>query len=182
VRPDLDAYLLTLARVASGRTTCIRRGVGCVLADAKGRVLAIAYNGVAAGMPHCNESTGFNFVYGKGIDKKKPLTGQSTATIQVFGNACVGHDLPPGQDRCEAVHAEQNALVQCARPDDIHTAYVTLAPCLACTKLLLGTGCQRICFAEDHTGATGKELWTKARRQWSKRPAGSLDGPLPRPG
>lgn len=172
MRPDLDTYLLTLARVAAGRTTCIRRGVGCVLADVKGRVLAISYNGVAAGMPHCNELFWM---------KDEEPNRMVLQTEPFHKHACVGHDLPPGQDRCEAVHAEQNALVQCARPDDIHTAYVTLAPCLACTKLLLGTGCQRICFIEDHAGATGKELWTKARRAWSKRPAGSPDSPLPRP-
>ena len=140
MRPSLDAYMMLLAYVAASRTTCVRRGVGCVLADSRGRILAVGYNGVASGLPHCNE-----------------------------GHFCSGHDLPPGRDCCEAVHAEQNALLQCTRPDDIAAAYVTLSPCLACTKLLANTGCLRVVYLEEHSvSAAAKELWLKSRpgRSW----------------
>ena len=70
MRPTLDQYLMRLAQVAATRSTCVRRSVGCVLADAKGRVLSIAYNGVPAGAAHCRD-----------------------------GLVCYGTDLPPGQDR-----------------------------------------------------------------------------------
>jgi len=99
MRPPLDEYLMRLAEVAATRSTCVRRDVGCVLADSRGRVLAIGYNGVASGMLHCKDE-----------------------------NPCQGYDLPPGQDACEAVHAEQNAVLQCHDADKIDTAYVTLSP------------------------------------------------------
>jgi len=155
-RPTLDQYLMGFARLAAERTTCIRRGVGCVLANERGHVLAIGYNGVASGLPHCNEETDYY-----------RLTGCSEDTlVAVYGHACAGHDLPPGQDSCEAVHAEQNALLQCRDPWEIHTAYVTLSPCKACLKLLLGTSCKRIVFLEEHVDPAPRELWLKAGREW----------------
>ncbi len=146
-RPTKHEYLMELAVVASRRTTCLRRGVGCVLADERGHVLAIGYNGVARGLPHCNQQV--------------PSTGE-------FPYACGGHDLPSGQDACEAVHAEQNALLQCADPDRIRTAYVTLSPCKACLKLLLNTPCERVIFLEEHTDPLPRSLWTKAGRRWER--------------
>jgi len=139
-RPTLDQYLMGIAQLAAARTTCIRRGVGCVLANGRGHVLAVGYNGVASGLPHC-----------------------STA-----GNACQGHDLPPGQDLCEAVHAEQNALLQCCDPWKIAAAYVTLSPCKACLKLLMNTNCQTIVYLEEHTDPMPKALWLKIGRTWKQ--------------
>lgn len=137
MRPTLDEYMLQLAKVAATRTTCIRRGVGCVLTDKYGHVLSIGYNGVASMSPHCNE-----------------------------GVPCVGHLLPPGQDSCEAVHAEQNAILQCRDVWSIDSAYVTLSPCKACLKLLLNTPCSRIVFLEEHTDSMSKALWVDTGRRW----------------
>lgn len=161
-RPSLDEYMMGIARLAATRTTCIRRGVGCVLADSRGRVLSVGYNGVAVGTPHCNEPTDFRIGNTGSPDWED-------VRIPIYGHACEGHDLPPGQDSCEAVHAEQNALVQCARPDDIHTAYVTLSPCKACAKLLMNTGCKRIIFLEEHDYHIGN-MWRKSRpdRTWDQ--------------
>ena len=65
-------------------------------------------------------------------------------------------------DACEAVHGEQNALLQCRDVFAIDTAYVTTSPCLTCVKLLLNTSCQRIIFAEPYAhDAPARELWEK---------------------
>lgn len=194
MRPTLDAYLMSLAMVASERTTCIKRAVGCVLADAKGRVLSIAYNGVASGVPHCNDKVECKHKFpGKpsqysvadlrtrvandqGLKLEQMnhphIVGDGAGhAVLVFGHhphACEGHHLPSGQDSCEAVHAEQNAILQCSDPDLIATAYVTTSPCKPCMKLLLNTGCRRIVFHEEHTDPWPKEQWLKAGRLWEK--------------
>jgi dCMP deaminase len=171
LRPTRDQYLMGLAMVASMRSTCLRGSVGCVLADHRGRVLAIGNNGNASGLPHCNDITGFNFVYANGINKRKQLTGQATAMMPVYGNACVGHDRPPGEPtECAAVHAEQNAILQCGDPDRITTAYCTRAPCRTCTKLLLNTLCRRIVWHEPHEGMEeARKLWVDdAGREWEQ--------------
>ena len=149
---------MSLAEVAATRTTCIRKGVGCVLADSLGRVLAIAYNGVAAGQPHCSEATG---------EREWPFPPKGKMQ-PVHAFACAGHSRPFGEPTsCEAVHAEQNAVLQCRDTDAISTAYVTTAPCKPCMKLLLNTGCTRIVFKESHPGADeARVIWEGAGRVW----------------
>lgn len=143
MRPTRDQWGLQLARLTAQRATCLRRQVGCVLVNARGHMLATGYNGVAAGRPHCNEMP---------------------------GHACSGASTPSGQglDTCQAIHAEQNALLQCRDVYAIHTAYVTTSPCITCTKLLLNTSCERIIFAEEYPHAEAKILWELAGRFWLK--------------
>jgi len=54
-RISVDWWAMNLADCCKDRSTCLRRSVGCVLLDADNHVIATGYNGVAAGMPHCNE-------------------------------------------------------------------------------------------------------------------------------
>jgi len=175
MRPSKDEYFIALAKAVAARATCLRRSVGCVLVDDLGHILATGYNGRASGLPHCNESTGFNFVYANGIDKSKQLTGQSTGRIDVFGNACAGglrsdgKRWPSGRhlDACEAIHAEQNALLQCNDVQKIKSCYVTVSPCITCVKLLLNTSCQRIVFVERYAhDEAAWNLWNQLSREW----------------
>tara|TARA_R110002126_G_scaffold75099_1_gene187036 strand:- start:1332 stop:1778 length:447 start_codon:yes stop_codon:yes gene_type:complete len=51
------------------------------------------------------------------------------------------------------VHAEQNAIVDCAKRGvscDGATAYVTHYPCLICTRLLIASGVKEIKYMEDY--------------------------------
>jgi len=145
MRPSFDIWALEMAILVSRRGTCCRRAVGCVLVNERRHILATGYNGVASGMPHCN-----HLVSGK------------------FPHKCEGSDAPSGQDldKCQAIHAEQNALLQCKDSYDIHTAYVTTGPCITCTKLLLNTSCERIVFAERYAHDDSKALWESANRLW----------------
>jgi dCMP deaminase len=145
-RISRDEWAMAMAEITAGRATCCRRSVGCVLLDDHGHVLSTGYNGVASGMPHCN-------------DKVNGL----------YPNACSGAQSPSGTnlDGCEALHAEQNALLQCADVRKIYTAYTTTAPCITCTKLLMNTGCVRIVFKSDYP-ASGKELWAKTGKAWEQ--------------
>lgn len=122
-----------------------------MLLDRSGHVIATGYNGVASGLPHCNE-------YGRHVSTKD------------YPNACAAADAPSGQslDGCQAIHAEQNALLQCREVREIQTAYVTASPCMTCTKLLLNTGCKRIVYLEEYPHATAKDLWLSAGREWVK--------------
>lgn len=160
MRVSKDEWAMRLAEVTATRGTCLRRQVGCVLTDAEGRVLATGYNGVARGLPHCNEVT-------ETSAKAMPLGCRGILTNLVYGNACPGAAAPSGEglDACEAVHAEQSALTQCRDPDRVWSCYVTVSPCASCLKLLLNTGCRRVVFRQPYAqDASG--LWTKAGREW----------------
>lgn len=163
---DHDKRFLEHAEIEAKMSTCLRRQVGCVMVDEQHKILSTGYNGVAAGMPHCNELTGFNFEYKNGVDISKPLTGQPCERIQVYGNACSGANAPSGTnlEGCEAIHAEQNAVMQCSDVRMIHTCYVTHSPCLHCVKLLMNTGCQRVVFAHRYAhDEPARALWVRSR-------------------
>jgi len=130
VRPSLGTTMLGIASLLAQRATCSKLKVGCVLVDASGRILATGYNGVPRGCPHC-------------IDVP-----------------CAGANAPAGADLCEAVHAEQNALLQCRDVDKIHTCYVTHMPCMRCIKQLMNTSCQDIVYLDGTLEQpAARDLW-----------------------
>jgi dCMP deaminase len=145
MRPTRDEWAIQLAFLTSERATCCRRKVGCILTNSRGHIIATGYNGVAAGLDHCHE-----------------------------GSTCIGANSPSGQnlDGCQAIHAEQNALLQCKNVYEIETCYVTTAPCMTCTKLLMNTSCQRIVYGVPYTtGSEPEQLWLSSKRQpWVQLP------------
>lgn len=162
MRLSRDEWALKLALLTAQRTTCCRRAVGCVLLNARGHVLSTGYNGVAAGLPHCNEEV---ITHNHG-----PRKEWEREIIAVHPHACSGAAAPSGTnlDGCQAIHAEQNALLQCRDMYAIHTAYVTASPCMTCCKLLLNTSCQRIVYVEEYPHSAAKNLWTGAGRVWEQ--------------
>jgi len=144
MRPSKDEYFIKMAKLVSERATCLRRRVGCVLVNARGHVIATGYNGVATGLPHCNHMDQFH----------------ETA----FPHACDGSKAKSGTDldSCQAIHGEQNALLQCKDVFEIDTAYVTAKPCISCMKLFMNTSCKRIVYLEDYPHPKTDELAAKA--------------------
>lgn len=155
MRPTKDQWAVRLAYVTACRATCRRRQVGAVLLNERGHVLATGYNGVAAGQHHCSEIQTFDV--GEGPMNLRP-------------HLCPGAQSPSGTnlDGCQAIHAEQNALLQCRDVYAIHTCYVTTSPCMTCTKLLLNTTCERIVFVEEYSHTEARDLWVSAGRLWEQ--------------
>ncbi len=138
MRPTRDEVYLDMAELIARRGTCPRRAVGCVLVDARGRILATGYNGVASGRPHCNA-----------------------------GHLCPGATFPSGEglDKCEAIHAEQNAILLLQDPWTVDTAYISTTPCLSCIKLLLGTSAKRLVVREVYAHKNALLWWRQAGRE-----------------
>ena len=137
-RPNKTTYFLAMAKLVSTRGTCARRRVGCVLVDKYGLVLATGYNGNGRGQGHCIDSPceGAKYKSGEGLEK------------------------------CEAIHAEQNAILQCKNTEHIEKAYITLSPCVTCVKLLLNTSCKEIVYLEDYVNKDAERIWKNANRLW----------------
>ena len=146
MRPNVDDYFIGMARLVAMRGTCLRRHVGCVLVNMRNHVLSTGYNGRASGQAHCNQ-----------VD-------DVVDGIALTPFACKGAHAKTGTqlDECEAIHAEQNALLQCRDIWEIETCYVTASPCITCAKLLLNTSCRRIVYLRPYTGHLDvvKELWS----------------------
>lgn len=186
-RISKDEWALRLAQITALRATCLRRSVGCVLTDRRGHVLSTGYNGVAAGVHHCNELTGVgpNPKLWVEADGDKPGYYRfpepwERETVAEYAHSCAGATLPSGQglDNCQAIHAEQNALLQCRDVMTIHTCYVTTSPCLTCVKLLMNTSCKRIVFSEPYAHKDAALLWAKVPGgEWIELPL-NLQGAL----
>lgn len=122
MRPTLDQYLLSLAKVSASRSTCLRRQVGAVVADKRNVVCGTGYNGSPRGIRHC-------------VD---------------HGCADNGLSAPASHLACLSVHAEVNALLAAGKQADGGTLAVTTSPCLECTKVIINAGIRRLIFAEQN--------------------------------
>ena len=135
MRISKDEYFLKIAEVVSERGTCIRRQVGCVLVDSNDHIVATGFNGVAKGFEHC-------------IDQP-----------------CEGAKYPSGEglDKCEAIHAELNAFLQC-RSDDSLTMYTTTTPCIACAKVICNSNVKRVVSISQYSQDTlSMFAWAKIK-------------------
>ncbi len=136
-RVSIKWHNMLLAQVTKGRASCARRQVGAVLVDKNNNVLATGYNGPPRGVSNCTTT---------------PCPGAAYKSGQ-------------GLDKCQAIHAEQNALLRCSDVDNIHCCYVTTSPCITCTKLLMNTGCQTVYYYEAYNDiALVEALWSSVGR------------------
>lgn len=121
MRPDWDTYFIEIAKVVSSRATCMRRKYGAVIVKDK-VIISTGYNGSPRGMKNCIDT-------GICIRQEK--------------------NIPSGEryELCEAVHAEQNALLN-APPDRMKGSTIYIAgfeedktfangrPCKLCDRMI----------------------------------------------
>ena len=137
-RPDWDQYFMQFAEDAAARSTCLSRKVGAVLVR-DNHVLATGYNGVPAGIKHCEEV---------GCLRKKMQVESGTR-----------HEL------CRGLHAEQNAIIQAACYGiNIQGAvlYCTNQPCVICTKMLINAKVEKIFYAGEYADKLAKSMLVEA--------------------
>lgn len=125
-RPDWDIYFMLQAEIAKLRSNCLTRQVGCVLVR-ENRQIATGYNGTPSGIRNCFEG------------------GCLRCLDRVNGKIESGADL----ERCLCMHAEANAILQCAVFGNIgstrgSTLYSTYAPCLECSKMAVSVGVAKV--------------------------------------
>jgi len=122
-RINWDAYFLNIARDVAMRSTCLRRHYGAIIVDADNRIVATGYNGAARGEKECLE----------------------VGTCWREEN-----NIPHGQqyEKCVAVHAEANAIINCDPKyfNGTSTIYIygcdkdnnicDASPCLMCDRMI----------------------------------------------
>lgn len=140
-RPGWESYFLQMARLASTRSTCLRRQVGAVLVKEK-KILATGYNGVPSGIEHCLDI---------GCLREK-------------------EGIPSGErhELCRGLHAEQNAILQAAYHGvSIRGSllFCTNFPCIICSKMLINAGIQGIYYLEGYPDALSEEILKEARME-----------------
>lgn len=123
-RPTWDQYFMQIALLTRSRSNCMKRKVGAIIVK-DNRILSLGYNGTPKGLPNCYEG------------------GCSRCAM----NSSAGSHL----DLCICLHAEENALLYVSKEDlKGSTMYVTLMPCLSCTKKIIQCDISRIVYSESY--------------------------------
>ena len=131
-------YFMRIALLVAERSTCLRRKVGAIAVKDK-RILATGYNGVPAGVAHCE------------------AVGCLRAKLHV----------PSGErhELCRGLHAEQNVIIQAA----VHgislagaEIYATTQPCLICSKMLINCGVTAIYYAQGYPDPLSESMLQEA--------------------
>jgi len=127
-RPDFDDIYMELAVNLAKRSHCIMRHVGAVLSKDT-RIISIGYNGPPAHTHNC--------------DVEWPEEG-------------CPRDSKGG---CSlAIHAEQNAILYAVKNNTSvkgATLYVTLSPCLACSRIIYSMGIVRVVYLKSYAEYKG---------------------------
>jgi len=161
-----DLVFLKIAEDLAVLGTCDRAAVGAVVVRS-GRCITWGYNGAPPGMPHCDE----NYHGWKSwVEDKYREEGRRSWHIDEV-KADAEYQLQSG---CRnATHAEANALAFAARQGistDGATLYVTVSPCLDCSRLLIAAGIKTVYYKEEYRDARGLELLRQAGVECWGRP------------
>ncbi|KAK9471511.1 cytidine deaminase-like protein [Dipodascopsis tothii] len=126
LRPSWDEYFMHLASLASRRSNCMKRRVGCVLVRGR-RVIATGYNGTPRGIANCNEG----------------------GCPRCNSGAARGTDL----FTCLCMHAEENALLEAGRERVGSDAilYCDTCPCLTCCVKIVQIGIVEVVYAQEYS-------------------------------
>lgn len=79
-----------------------------------------------------------------------------------FDNCCEDEN---GETKWEVLHAEANAILKVASSTQSAknaTLYITLSPCVQCSKLIHQAGIKRVVYARNYKDASGLNFLEKA--------------------
>ncbi len=127
-KPSFEDIYMSLAAQLAERSHCVKMKVGAVLTKDT-RIISLGYNGPPAGTHNC--------------DEEWPETG---CPRDSKGSCSL------------ALHAEQNAILYAAKNKvDLQdsTLYVTLAPCIACARVIYSVGIKKVFFKDSYAEYKG---------------------------
>lgn len=127
-RPAFDDIYMELAVNLARRSHCIKRHVGAVLTKDT-RIISIGYNGPPSGTHNCDEEW---------PDVGCPRDSKGSCSL--------------------AIHAEQNAILYAVKNKTTvegATLYVTLSPCLACSRMIFSMGIRKVIYLNSYAEYKG---------------------------
>ena len=157
-RTSKDEYYLDIADSVLSRSTCLRRKYGAIIVKAD-EILSTGYNGSPRGRENCSDL---------GYCTREHL------------------NIPAGEryELCRSVHAEQNAIISCARRDMIGaTLYlvgrdaktgelIPASSCSLCRRFILNAGIARVvsCMGEGKIETIDTQSWIDDDDSLPKQP------------
>lgn len=96
------------------------------------------------------------------VKDKMIISDGFNGTPSGFENVCEDEH---GLTKPYVLHAEANAITKVAKSNnssDGSTLYVTSAPCMECSKLIIQAGIKRVVYSDDYRATEGIELLLRA--------------------
>ncbi len=127
-RPEFDDIFMELAINLAKRSHCIKAQVGAVLTKDT-RIISIGYNGPPAGTHNCDEEF---------PEVGCPRDAKGSCSL--------------------ALHAEQNAILFAVKNGsniEGATLFVTLAPCIACARVIYTMKISKVIFLHSYAAYKG---------------------------
>tara|TARA_B000000557_G_scaffold264725_1_gene271283 strand:+ start:112 stop:549 length:438 start_codon:yes stop_codon:yes gene_type:complete len=126
----LDKTYLKMAKTWSKLSKARRKKVGCIIVK-NGAIISDGYNGTP-----------------KGFDNNCEINLDE-------------HDKKALLTKPEVLHAESNAITKLAKSSNSSngaTMYITIAPCLECSKLIIQSGIKRVVYKNFYKNLDGVKL------------------------
>src|ERR1700754_446743 len=128
MKPSFDHIFMNLAADLAQRSHCIKAQVGAVLTRDT-RIISIGYNGPPPGTHNCDEEW---------PEAGCPRDSRGSCSL--------------------ALHAEENAILYAVKNGTKikdSTLYVTLAPCLACARIVYSVGIKKVVYLNSYAEYKG---------------------------
>lgn len=107
------------------------------------------------------------------VKDKMIISDGYNGTPSGFENVCEDEE---GKTKAYVLHAEANAITKVAKSAnncDGSTLYITDAPCIECSKLIIQAGIRRVVYVNDYRSEEGLNLLRRVGIECVKR---ALDG------
>lgn len=140
---------MNIAKEVATLSHCVRSKVGAVLVK-EGNVISFGYNGTPSGMENSCED--------KYYAPQNADAWVDVEDILVEWPYRDSHGNYKLVTKMETIHAEVNAILKAAKTGasvDGSTLYLTLSPCLDCSKLILQSGIKRVVYLNTYRNLSG---------------------------
>lgn len=152
--PKQEEAIMAMAYANSQRSSCNQRKVGAVIVDKNGNIFSSGYNEVPMGERPCKHAYGtcYRKYVKNGIKQKYDIPAE---VLKDFKNL----------DRCRALHAEENAIINVAINGGSlalkgSTLYTTTYPCNLCANKIAQVGIKEIYYMEPYPQEEAKKILT----------------------
>lgn len=143
----LDETFMNIAKEVSKLSYCVRTKVGAVIVKGD-NIISMGYNGMPSGMDNCCEEK----------DYMPPATSAWIDNVEDIWTKRDDIGQYRLETKREVLHAESNAILKAAKTGvstNESTLYLTMSPCIDCSKLIIQSGIKRVVYLEEYRDISG---------------------------
>lgn len=153
---------LDMAEVVSRLSHGERAKVGCIIVSKDGQIISHGWNGMPTGFDNRCETAECSCTWKHGCQYKAEKIENPDIEFCIKASDGYPCDKLKLITKAEVLHAESNAIAKCAKFGNASTKdaslYVTMSPCLECSKLIIQSGISKVFYKEKYRNTEGIDL------------------------